>query len=43
MPVTTGKPCLKIPMPSADLLGQANVWLQALAGMIGKNAATAKV
>jgi superfamily II DNA or RNA helicase len=33
---TTGKPCLKIPMPSADMLGQANVWLQALAGMVGK-------
>jgi superfamily II DNA or RNA helicase len=33
---TTGKPCLKIPMPSADLLGQANVWLQALAGAFGK-------
>jgi hypothetical protein len=27
-------------MPSADLLGQANVWLQALAGMIGKNTVT---
>jgi superfamily II DNA or RNA helicase len=33
---TTGKPCLKIPMPSADLLGQANVWLQALAGVLSK-------
>jgi superfamily II DNA or RNA helicase len=39
----TGKPCLKIPMPSAEMLGQANVWLQALAGMVGKSAGTAKV
>jgi superfamily II DNA or RNA helicase len=40
---TTGKPCLKIPMPSADLLGRANVWLQALAGMIGKTGAGVEV
>ncbi len=39
---TTGKPCLKIPMPSADLLGQANVWLQALAGMAAKSGAGVK-
>jgi hypothetical protein len=38
----TGKPCLKIPMPSADLLGQANVWLQALAGAFAKNAVGVK-
>jgi hypothetical protein len=29
-------------MPSADMLGQANVWLQALAGAFAKNAAGAK-
>jgi len=39
---STGKPILKIPMPSADVLGQANVWLQALAGAFAKNAAGAK-
>jgi hypothetical protein len=38
----TGKPCLKIPMPSADLLGRANVWLQALAGALAKNAVDSK-
>jgi hypothetical protein len=31
----TGRPCLKIPIPSPEVLGQANVWLQAIAGALG--------
>jgi superfamily II DNA/RNA helicase len=31
----TGQPCLKIPIPSPEVIGKANLWLQAIAGALG--------
>jgi superfamily II DNA or RNA helicase len=31
---SSGKPCLKIPIPSPEILGRANIWLQAVAGAL---------